>query len=63
MQVLIGIRGMIDPSHVESLMKFLDIQRKHWRVAVERIALAFVRAFTFSTGCASGVLSNLSSPT
>ncbi len=38
---------MIDPSHVESLLKFLDIQRKHWRVAVERIALSSVRAFRF----------------
>jgi hypothetical protein len=42
---VVGIRGMIDILHVESLLKFLDIQRKHWRVAVEWIALASVRAF------------------
>jgi hypothetical protein len=27
--LVVGIRGMIDSSHVESLLKFLDIQRKH----------------------------------
>jgi hypothetical protein len=36
---------MIDPRHVESLLKFLGIQRKLWQVAVERSALASVRAF------------------
>ncbi len=43
----VGIRGMIDPRHVESLLKFLGIQRKHWQVAVERSVLASVRAFHF----------------
>jgi hypothetical protein len=38
---------MLYPFHVESLLKFLDIQRKHLRVAVERIALASVREFHF----------------
>jgi hypothetical protein len=32
---LVGIRGMIDPVHVESLMKFLGIHRKHWKIAIE----------------------------
>ncbi len=45
--VHVGIRGMIDPSHVESLLKYLSIQRKHWWVAVDQIALASVRAFHF----------------
>jgi hypothetical protein len=44
---VVGIRGMIDTSHVESLLKFLDIQRKYWRVTAERVALASVRAFHF----------------
>jgi hypothetical protein len=38
---------MIYSSHVDSLLKFLDIQRKHWRVAVEQTALASVRAFHY----------------
>jgi hypothetical protein len=48
--VQVGIRGMIDPRHIESLLKFLGIQRKHWQVAVEQSALAnlaSVRAFLF----------------
>jgi hypothetical protein len=36
---------MIDPFHVDSLLKFLGIERKHWQVAVEQTALASVRAF------------------
>jgi hypothetical protein len=38
---------MIDSSHVESLLKFLDIPRKHWHVAIEKIELASVQAFHF----------------
>ncbi len=38
---------MIDPRHVESLMQFLGIQRKHWQVAVELSVLASVQAFHF----------------
>ena len=26
---VVGIRGIIDPLHIESLLKFPDIQRKH----------------------------------
>ena len=44
---VVGIRGTIDPLHIESLLKFLGIQRKHWQVAVERTVLASVRAFHF----------------
>ena len=35
---------MIDPTHVQSLLKFLEIQRRHWQPAVERTVLASVRA-------------------
>jgi hypothetical protein len=45
--LIVGIRGMIDSSHVQSLLKFLDIQRKHWQTAIEQTALASVRAFHF----------------
>ncbi len=45
--LIVGIQGMIDSSHVESLLKFLDIPRKHWHVAIEKIALASVQAFHF----------------
>ncbi len=38
---------MIDSSHVQSLLKFLDIQRKHWKIVIEQTALASVRAFHF----------------
>ncbi len=44
---VVGIRGMIDSSHVEFLLKFLGIQQRHWRVAIERAALASVQAFHF----------------
>jgi hypothetical protein len=45
--LIVGIRGMIDSFHVESLLKFLDIPRKYWHVAIEKIALASVQAFLF----------------
>ncbi len=45
--LVVGIWGMIESSHVESLLKFLDIQRKHWLVAIEQTALASVQAFHF----------------
>ena len=44
---VVGIRGLIDPLHLESALKFLDVQRKSWRRAVERTVLASVRAFHF----------------
>ncbi len=45
--LIVGIWGMIDSSHVESLLKFLDIPRKHCHVAIKKIALASVQAFNF----------------
>ena len=44
---VVGIRGLIDPSHVHALLKFLEIPTQHWRTAVERTVLASVRAFSF----------------
>ena len=44
---VVGIRGMIDPSHVHSLLKFLEIPNQHWKTAVDRTVLASVRAFYF----------------
>jgi hypothetical protein len=42
-----GILGMIDSYHVDSLLKFLCILQKHWQVAVEQTALSSVREFHF----------------
>jgi hypothetical protein len=45
--VRIRLGGMLDPAHVESLLKFIGIQQKHWKVAAERSVLASVRSFHF----------------
>jgi hypothetical protein len=45
--LVVRICGMIDPSHVGSLLKFLHIQRKLWHGAIERTVLASVQAFHF----------------
>ena len=45
--LVVGICGMIDPSHVGSLLKFLHIQQKHWHGAIEKTVLASVQAFHF----------------
>jgi hypothetical protein len=44
---VVGISDVIDPAHVESLLKFFGLQRTHWKVVVERLLLASVRAFHF----------------
>ena len=44
---VVGIRGMIDPSHVHALLKFLELPNRHWHLAVDRTVLASVRAFSF----------------
>jgi hypothetical protein len=46
-QWVVGIRVMLDPAHVESLLKFIGVQQKQWKVAAERLVLASVRAFHF----------------
>ncbi len=38
---------MIDPLHIQSLLKIAEIQQKYWKSAVERPVLASVRAFHF----------------
>jgi hypothetical protein len=38
---------MIDPPHVESLLKFLSIQWKLWHLAIEATVLASVQSFYF----------------
>ena len=47
--LIVGIRGMIDSSRVQSLLKFLYIQQRHsgWQVVIDQMALASVRAFHF----------------
>ena len=44
---VVGIRGLIDPSLIVSLLNFLDIPSKYRNVAVERTVLASVRALYF----------------
>ena len=44
---VVGIRGLIDPFHIESLLRFLCVQQKQWRTAVERTVLASVQALHF----------------
>jgi hypothetical protein len=44
--LIVGIREMVDSSHVQSLLRFLGIQR-HWQVVIDQMALASVRAFHF----------------
>jgi hypothetical protein len=41
---VVGIRGTIDPTHIQPLLKFLGIQQKHWPAAVEKTVLASVSA-------------------
>ncbi len=38
---------MTDSSHVDSLLMFLDIKRKHWLVEVEQTALVSIRVYHF----------------
>jgi hypothetical protein len=59
---VVGIRGMIDPLHVQSLLKFAEIQQKYWKSAVEHTALASVRAFHFLHRVRFGGLSETARP-
>jgi hypothetical protein len=49
---VVGICGIIDPSHVHSLLKFLEISIMHPQTAVERTVLSSVRRSFSSTQCA-----------
>jgi hypothetical protein len=53
---------MIDPTHVESLLKFIGIQHKLWKVAVERSVLASVRSLHFLHTVRFGGLTNAVRP-
>jgi hypothetical protein len=44
---VVGIRGLIDPSLIVSLLALLDIPYKHRKTAVERTVLASVKALYF----------------
>ena len=44
---VVGIRGLINPSLIVSLLTFLDIPSKHRKVAVERTVMASVKALYF----------------
>jgi hypothetical protein len=46
-QWVVGIRCMINPSHVHALLKFLELPNRHRQTAVERTVLALVKAFSF----------------
>ena len=44
---VMGIRGLLHPSHICALLHFLEVPRKHWLPAVEGTVLASVNVFHF----------------
>jgi hypothetical protein len=46
---VIGIRGLLDPRHINALLEFLEIMihKIHWQTAAEKTVLASVRALHF----------------
>ena len=44
---VVGIRGLIDPRHINALLEFLAIHTRHWQTAAEKTVLASVRALYF----------------
>ena len=44
---VVGIRGLINPRHINALLEFLGIQRRHWQTAAEKSVLASVRALYY----------------
>ena len=44
---VVGVRGLVDRFHIESLQRFLCVQQKHWLAAVEHTVLASVLALHF----------------
>ena len=44
---VVGIRGLIDPRHINALLEFLAIHKRHWQTAAEKTVLASVRALYF----------------
>jgi hypothetical protein len=44
---VVGIRGLIDPRHINALLEFLEIHKRHRQTAAEKTVLASVRALYF----------------
>ena len=44
---MVGIHGLLHPSHICNLLQFLEVPPKHWLSAVEGTVLASVNAFHF----------------
>jgi hypothetical protein len=44
---VVGVRGLIDPRHINALLEFLAIHKRHWQTAAEKTVLASVRALYF----------------
>lgn len=44
---VVGIRGLLDPVHVASLLEFLDVPKQRWQSAIERSVLASVQALYY----------------
>ena len=44
---VVGIRGLLHPSHICALLQFLEVPHKHWLSAVEGTVLASVNPFYF----------------
>ena len=44
---MVGIRGLLHPSHICALLQFLEVPHIHWLPAVEGTVLALVNAFYF----------------
>ena len=44
---MVGVRGLIDPSHINALLEFLEIPSKCRKLAVEQTVLASVKALYF----------------
>jgi hypothetical protein len=60
---MVGIRGLIDPFRIESLLNFQCVQQKQWRSAVERTCfLASFRALHFLHRVRFGGLPNAVRP-
>jgi hypothetical protein len=44
---MVGILGLLHPTHICALLQFLEVPHQHWPLAVERTVLASVNAFYF----------------
>jgi hypothetical protein len=44
---VVGIRLLLDPRHINALLEFLEIHKRHWQTAAEKTVLALVCEFYF----------------